>query len=350
MVVVIAALFSNLIALSVTPALSGEIVALRAISNAALQGTELPKRLKILNWGVNDTATKGPVTVGPNTAAALAANQAAMGFAEIALDYNHNSLPGHPNFQADPRKVGGYGSLEVIEGDGLYLTALSYTPSGNENAREYRDLSPAVLLDDAGEVIFCHSVALCPQGEVRGLSFYSVNITEALSAAAVAPSSKNQKPNHTMDYKKLLCLMLGLDPATATDAEIEAAAKKLGETEKKETEVKEGDGKDIKALSTQVGSLSKIVSDLVNLNDSRERDVILQGAMQAGKVVPLSARTLPLADFKAIVDQLEPNRVPMEQRTPENLTALAAGDALPNAQEAEIQRLLGITPAMKTAK
>jgi len=68
----------------------------------------------------------------------------------------------------------------TIPGDGLYLTALSYTPSGNKYAREYRDLSPAVLLDDDGEVIFCHSVALCPQGEVRGLSFYSVDVRNLL--------------------------------------------------------------------------------------------------------------------------------------------------------------------------
>jgi phage I-like protein len=310
---------------------------------------------------VNDTATKGPVKVGDHTVAALAANQAAMGFDEIALDFNHNSLPGHPNFKPDPRETAGYGPLEVVPGDGLYLTALSYTPSGNKFAREYRDLSPSVLLDDDGEVIFCHSVALCPQGEVRGLSFYSVNVIEALSAATAAPSSK-PKNNTTMDYKKLICLILGLDPASATDTEIEAAAEKFGKEEEAEDdpenpegegeaeEPEEGKGEKIKALSTQVADLVKVVSGLTKVHDSSQRDAILQGATRDGKIVPMSARTLPLEDLRKIVAELPGNQVPLEQRTPENLTALAAGGALPNTQEAEIQRLLGINPAKEANK
>ena len=339
-------------------------MALRAnpISNGALAGPALPARLKILAWGVNDTATKGPVKVGANTKALLAANQAAMGFDAIALDYNHNSLPDHPNFQPDPRKVAAYGGLEVIEGDGIYLSALSYTPSGTENAREYRDLSPAVVQDETGEVIFIHSVALCPQGEVKGLSFYAVDVTKALSAAK-AQNSKQTTKTTDMDYKKLLCLMLGLDPASATDTEIEAAATKFGEQEKTEPEHKdpekpkdekpkgdeptEGDKK-IEALSTEVANLAKIITSFTNKEDNRERDAVLADAMREGKVVPLSVRKLPIEHLRAVVKDLPTGVVPLEQRTPEHIQALSAGEALPDTQGAELDRLLGITPEMKT--
>jgi len=304
---VIDALLPRITALATTPELKGEIVALRVASEGAFASKELPARIRIFKWGVNQTATQGNFIVDETTLNSLAANQAAYGFEEIALDYNHNSLPGHPNYQPDPRKVAGYGGLEVIKGEGIFMTALSYTPSGKENALEYRDLSPAPVRDDNGSVIFIHSVALTPNGETKGLNF-SVDATKALSAAK-AQNSKQTNKNTDMDYKKLLCLMLGLDPASATDTEIEAAATKFGKQEKTEPEHKdpekpegekpkgdkptEGDKK-IEALSTEVANLAKIILGFTNKEDSRERESILADAMREGKVVPLSVKDLPI--------------------------------------------------------
>ena len=128
-----------LLALSTTDLPTGQLVALAPIANDALKGQALPTRIKLLNWGDNETVTKGIVKVGQNTLKALASNQALYGYDNVALDYGHNSLPSHPNFKPDPREVAGYGALEVVENDGLYLTALSYTPSGQKMALNYRD-------------------------------------------------------------------------------------------------------------------------------------------------------------------------------------------------------------------
>ena len=82
-----------------------KLIALGAIRNDALQGQALPARLKLFNWGDNETVNKGVVKVGKGTMAALAANQAKFGFDVIALDYGHNSLPGHPSFGSTPLQL-----------------------------------------------------------------------------------------------------------------------------------------------------------------------------------------------------------------------------------------------------
>ena len=70
--------------------------------------------------------------------------------------------------------------------------------------------------------------------------------------------------------------------------------------------------------------------------------------MREGKVVPLSVRKLPIEHLRAVVQDLPTGVVPLEQRTPEHIQALSAGEALPDTQGAELDRLLGITPEMKT--
>ena len=70
------------------------------ISNGALAAEKFPVRLKLLNWGDNQSL-KGVVRVGPLTLSALANNQKTLGFDRIALDYEHNTVPGTPAFVAD---------------------------------------------------------------------------------------------------------------------------------------------------------------------------------------------------------------------------------------------------------
>jgi hypothetical protein len=74
------------------------LVALK-ISNGGLTDGELPSRLKLLNWGANATV-KGVVKVGPQTQADLAANQKTLGFDRVALDFDHQTVPGSDTFKA----------------------------------------------------------------------------------------------------------------------------------------------------------------------------------------------------------------------------------------------------------
>jgi hypothetical protein len=144
------------------------------ISNGALASTDLPTRLKILNWGANES-TKGKVVLDDRSVSAFAANQRALGYDRVAIDYEHATVPGSPAYAetAEPRQVAGYATPRIVPGDGLYLESIEWTPSGRANAKNYADLSPAPKLDKDGRILFLHSTALCRNGAVYDLSFFS---------------------------------------------------------------------------------------------------------------------------------------------------------------------------------
>ncbi len=189
------------------------LFAFGAINNRALAGKELPPRLKLLNWGTNKS-TKGQIIVGQKTAATLAANQRRFGYDRVGIDYNHQSLPGHTNFKPDPREMAAYGVPSVVPGEGLFLEDIAWTPSGKQYASNYSDLSPAPLLD-SGEVTFLHSVALCPQGCVDGLTFLS----------ATLPMIHQKTSAEILDELRKLAAKLFNLPETAPEDELLASGR-----------------------------------------------------------------------------------------------------------------------------
>lgn len=156
------------------------LVALKAISNGALKAEQLPSRLKVLNWGHN-ASTKGNVLLDLTSADALARNQRAHGFERVALDFEHNTVPGSIEFERsqEPRRVAAYGTPSLIPNDGLYLENIEWTPAGLAEAKNFADLSPAPGLDAEGRIIFLHSVALVRNGAVHDLSFFSASTLNA---------------------------------------------------------------------------------------------------------------------------------------------------------------------------
>lgn len=150
------------------------LVALKAISNGALASDKLPDRVKLFNWGANDS-TKGQFIIDETSVAALAANQRAHGFERVALDFEHNTVPGSAEYERtrEPRDVAGYGTPEIVPGDGLYLSAIQWTPAGLAAAKNFSDLSPTPSIDEQRRVIFLHSVALVRNGAVFDLTFLS---------------------------------------------------------------------------------------------------------------------------------------------------------------------------------
>ena len=183
-------------------------VTLKPKSNDALQGKKLPKKLKVLDWGHNATPG-GSVKVGDNTVNSLPSVQSKTGFDRVALDFNHNSLPGHDNYQDDPREVAGYGEPLVVPGDGVYLDNIEYTPTGESHAANYSHVSPAVLLDDNGEVGFLHSVALCPPGNDEAAS-NSAQTPQSFSAKIGAVNRLLALSGHLNEAQEHVCKMLGL--------------------------------------------------------------------------------------------------------------------------------------------
>ena len=158
------------------------------ISNGALKGETLPRRLKFFAWGDNKS-TDGNFRAGERTSSVLPENQKKFGFERVAIDFNHCSVPGTDTYK-DLLKVGqpplifGYGRVEAVPEDGIYLEDIIWTPLGVQHARNFEDLSPAIR-DEDGEVTLVHSVALTPNGKVEGLEFFTAAL-KAQEGAAVS--------------------------------------------------------------------------------------------------------------------------------------------------------------------
>lgn len=162
---------------------------------------ELPTRLTLLKWGRNET-TKGPVMVGQKTLSVLPRNQALNGFDTVALDFEHNTVPGSPEYlrSQEPRPIGAKGKPFVELNVGLGIDNPRWTPDGSKFAGEghYEDLSGAVALDENNEVIFLHSGALCRQGSARDIHLFSAGIGAdgklVTLAAAVKKEADGEHP------------------------------------------------------------------------------------------------------------------------------------------------------------
>lgn len=316
------------------------IYAFRAPSPTASK--EPPTRLKVANWGKNEALPIGKTPiVNETTIACLPHNQKLANFDQLCLDFQHNTLPGTEAYKADkePRNIAAKGYPEVISGDGLYLRDLEWTPQGIAafTGGHFPDLSPAAKLNDAGEIIFLHSAALCRQGSITGLHAFAA---EKLPAMKSNPSETSS----TMDYKKILCLMLGLDATKATDAEIETAATQFASDEKDEDGTKAAT-EAVKPVAEKVTAMS---TSLVTLNarlDSIERANITARAIAAGKIVPMGVEKLPLAEFKTMIDSLAADQVPLEKRTVEGVQAFSASSKTIGANTADdqIRKTLGIS-------
>ena len=168
---------------------SQTLITLRAVSNGALVAEQLPTRLKILDWGRNATV-KGTILVDDETAKSFEERQQSAGHGEIAIDFEHNTVAGSPEYERtkEPRPVAGYGRPTILRGDGLYLSNIRWTPDGQASAKNFADLSPAVQVDGENRVTFVHSVALCRNGAVHELTFFSAALG---SAEADAEELKN---------------------------------------------------------------------------------------------------------------------------------------------------------------
>ena len=313
----------------------GDLIALR--SNVQITQPEdpskLPTRLVVLPWGEHKTA-KGSFQVNDVTLSAMPKNQELTNFDRVCLDFDHNTVPGQPAYKGEPTKIAAYARPVCLAGEGIVYEDIEWTPEGREyvSGGHYRDLSPAVKTDTAGNVIFLHSAAVCRQGAVPDLILFSAH---HLPATQTPPKTKH------MDPKALLCAILGLDPEKATDEEITAAAHAAADSLKK-PEDKTDAKPEVDALTARVDALSADVAKVLEASTSHDRANIIALASSQGKVIPAPALKLGNEDLKALVADL-PVTVPLEKRTPSGSTeALSASSELQSA-EAEVIKGLGIS-------
>lgn len=291
----------------------------------------LPERLKLFAWGENQTPD-GPIVVNDVSVAALNKQIAADTFKRIAIDFEHQSLKGHPNYVVAPRHNAAHGDLEVVPGDGVYVTALSWTPKGVEHGPDYCDLSPVAIHTKRkapGEPVVLLgilSAALCDNGAVKGLSAFSASyqppeaimddqqkIIEGLQTALANLTGENKNLKgmletygQKLDSQALLIdeLKKRLDSQPAVTAASVDQVRAIAEAALKPEALEEG-RQQVAALSARIDSLQKdhliqlavLQGKAVTLDDTAVSamsvDSLVQHIASLGATLPVSRRTPP---------------------------------------------------------
>jgi hypothetical protein len=295
------------------------LAALR-VSNKALQGEKLPSQIKVLNWGDNESI-KGTFKAGEKTAQLLELNQRALGFERVAIDYNHCSVPGSPEYtKGKPPAIFGYGAVKVRPGEGVFLEEITWTPLGLSEARNFEDISPAIHPDKPDtEVDFIHSVALTPNGALKDVTFFSAAggqlaalaeqsgpLGETALPEITKPPTKNimaenENPQPGAPGIITLALMasaLGL-AATAGEAEVTAKLKKLSTLETLEDRLKKLEEGQVATLNAAIEGRLKTLEETINSSAKsiveREKGEVIARFSADGKV-PLGADGKALSD------------------------------------------------------
>lgn len=307
-----------------------KLIALNTGSLPVNDDRTLPDRLLAMPWGVTDT-NKGRLIVNEVTLGVLMHNQAAAKFDRIAFDFQHNTVNATP--ADEPIKVAGWGTPEIVAGEGIYLSAIEYTADGPAPllGGHYPDLSPTLNVNAKGEVVFIHSLAAVRQGEVDGLTLFtpaagskSATALAALSADGLIAleSDDFKKRDGEPDWRGITIAALNAagakldDDAQADDilsaaAALKSADEKPAQSQSEPTEQKTMSAEAITALETRLVALEADGA-------GNKRQVILSAAKQAGKVIPLSAERIEQLDpavLQEMVDALPANQVPLSSET-----------------------------------
>ena len=297
-----------------------------AVSLSA-DAAKLPRRIKVLNWGDNPNSHGKRVNVGPLFAKCL--NAETYPYRKVALDFEHNTFPGTAAYKEskEPRPVAGFGTIEAVEGEGVFITMSSWTPDGEKMAANYADVSAGAVTDDDGNLIAVASVALCRTGAVDGMDFVEAPLSGGVSSAlsgiinqegGLKPAAPIQKGT-AMDYKALLLKALGLGE-DATDEAIQAAVAKVAEKKPEEdaaalsAAVKTAVAEAVKPIEEKVAALSAAAV-------AHEKADLIAEAAREGKVIALVADAIgkiTVEDLKATIAKT-PVTVPLNARTPANM-------------------------------
>lgn len=295
---------------------------------------KLPRRIKVLNWGDNPNCHGRRVNVGPLFAKCLSA--AVYPYRQVALDFEHNTFPGTAAYKEsrEPRPVAGFGSIEVVEGRGVYLTMSSWTPEGERMAVNYADVSAGAVTDEDGNVVAVSSVALCRAGAVDGMDFVEAPLSGGVSSALSGIINNNNQEGQAMDFKALLIKSLGLGD-DATDEAIQAALAKALERKPDENQEARQAAMSAAAKAAVVEAVKPIQEQVAALSAAavahEKRDLVAEAARE-GKVVALSAEALgklSVEDLKATIAKTAVT-VPLSAKTPATVKETAPSGEVPD--------------------
>lgn len=323
-------------------------------SSVSFDREHLPERFKLLNWGENETPD-GPLVVNEQTFAAMGKQIAQDTFRRIVLDFEHQSLKGHPNFKEAPRHNAAHGDLELVDGDGIYISGLSWTPKGVEHGADFCDLSPVVVHTKRPSkgapavVLGILSAALCDNGAVKGISAFSATyqppeaatmedqarIIEGLQTELANVTKENQKLKEALEAMKqqLAAFSARLDEPPAVTAAAVDQVRVIAEAAVKPEALAEGK-QQIAALSARLDALQK--------------EHMIQVAVLQGKAVTLDETALSAMSADSLAQHIAGLGVtlPVMRRTPAGEKGAAGAEtsglcARQNALVAQVARETG---------
>lgn len=276
------------------------LTALPGVKLAELRAEKAPSRFKLFNWGVNKT-TKGDFIVNETTLAALPSNHRTHGLDKVALDFEHNTFPGSPEFERtqEPRPIAAMGAVEVVANDGVYLNAIEWRKAGLEQRENYEDLSPVPGTNDKREVVLVHSVALCRNGSVFDLTIENATALSALLNIKPTPK-ENTSMNITLSF---LAVALGL-AAEATEQQVKDKLATLGAPsaltplsvkigEKTETLTPQQLAQRVVDLASQFTALTASVTE-------KERTALITRFAEEGRVPMKSGKAYTADELKGL--------------------------------------------------
>ena len=290
-----------------------------AVSLSA-DAAKLPRRIKVLNWGDNPNSHGKRVNVGPLFAKCL--NAETYPYRKVALDFEHNTFPGTAAYKEskEPRPVAGFGTIEAVEGEGVFITMSSWTPDGEKMAANYADVSAGAVTDKEGNLVAVASVALCRAGAVDGMDFVEAPLSGGVSSALSGIINNNQK-GKAMDYKALLLKALGLGE-DATDEAIQAALAEKFEKKPTEEEQKAALHAIVaKEVAEAFKPIEEKVAALSAAAVAHEKADLIAEAAREGKVIALGADAIgkiTVEDLKATIAKTAVT-VPLAAKTPANM-------------------------------
>jgi phage I-like protein len=335
-------------------------------------GAALPSRLLVAPLGEHDGRERGKIVISTETLTGLAARQAAVKIGpRIALDFEHNTVPGTPAFAAEsePRRIAAWGTLKAVDGLGIVLEDLEWTPAGAEayKGRAYQDISPAVFRRADGTVLALHSVGLVRHGEIDGLTLEAAAAPRPLAPFFAALSAYDSPPStDPMKPTPALIALLGAlgvqltedaDEATLNTA-IESAAAAIDKLKSEITDLsaaaevaKKAEPEGMSALREQLATLGGQVTALTAERDQVKRERLLDQAKLEGKVIPLSAEQIkltPLSVLETLVTAAKPGEVPLGKQTTGKETKVGV-DAF-TAESVQVFDRFGLKPEDVAAK
>ena len=282
---------------------------------------KLPRRIKVLDWGDNPNSHGKRVNVGELFVRCLAAET--YPYRKVALDFEHNTFPGTAadKESKEPRPVAGFGTIEAVEGEGVFITMSSWTPEGEKMAVNFADVSAGAVTDKEGNLIAVASVALCRAGAVDGMDFVEAPLSGSVSSALSGIINNNDQKGKAMDYKALLLKTLGLGE-DATDEAIQAALAEKFEKKPTEEEQKAALHAIVaKEVAEAFKPIEGKVAALSAAAVAHEKQDLINEAAREGKVIALGAdalEKLSVDDLKATIAKTAVT-VPLAAKTPANI-------------------------------